>query len=145
MRTGLKRWWALGQVARASTRPRRVSRPQDAERAQRELTERLLGMRGLPQKVGQVLTLAELGADTQGFGSLAEAPSPLAPEAALAEVSRRLGRPWREVFQSLEGVGIAASLGQVHRGVASRPRHAVYGERAAGAPMGLCPVAHAAR
>ncbi|RKH62679.1 AarF/UbiB family protein [Corallococcus aberystwythensis] len=117
MRTGLKRWWELGQVARASTRLRRVSRPQDAERARRELAQRLLGLRGLPQKVGQVLTLAEPGADTPGFGSLAEAPSPLPPEAALAEVSRRLGRPWREVFTSLDGVGIAASLGQVHRGV----------------------------
>ena len=104
-------------MARASTRLRRVSRPQDAERARQELTERLLGLRGLPQKVGQVLTLAELGADTPGFGSLAEAPSPLEPDAALAEVSRRLGRPWREVFASLDGVGIAASLGQVHRGV----------------------------
>ncbi len=117
MRTGLKRWWAMGQVARASSRLRRVSRPQDAEPARQELTRRLLGLRGLPQKVGQVLTLAELGAETPGFGSLAEAPSPLAPEAALAEVSRRLGRPWREVFAALEGVGIAASLGQVHRGV----------------------------
>ncbi|NOK11606.1 ABC1 kinase family protein [Corallococcus exercitus] len=117
MRIGLKRWWELGQVARASTRLRRVSRPQDEERVRRELTQRLLGLRGLPQKVGQVLTLAELGAETPGFGSLAEAPSPLAPEDALAEVSRRLGRPWQEVFTSLEGVGIAASLGQVHRGV----------------------------
>ncbi|RKG87817.1 AarF/UbiB family protein [Corallococcus terminator] len=117
MRTGLKRWWELGQVARASTRLRRGARPQETEDARRELAERLLGLRGLPQKVGQVLTLAELGAETPGFGSLAEAPSPLAPEVALAEVSRRLGRPWREVFRSLDGVGIAASLGQVHRGV----------------------------
>ncbi|MHA7631913.1 ABC1 kinase family protein [Corallococcus sp. M7] len=117
MRTGLKRWWELGQVARASTRLRRKSRPQDAEHARHELAQRLLGLRGLPQKVGQVLTLAELGAATPGFGSLAEAPSPLEPEAALEEVSCRLGRPWREVFQALDGVGIAASLGQVHRGV----------------------------
>ncbi|WP_223633677.1 AarF/ABC1/UbiB kinase family protein [Corallococcus sp. EGB] len=117
MRTGLKRWWELGQVARASTRLRREALPQDAEHVRRELTRRLLGLRGLPQKVGQVLTLAELGEEAPGFGSLAEAPSPLAPEAALAEVSRRLGRPWREVFASLDGLGIAASLGQVHRGV----------------------------
>ncbi|CAM3456064.1 hypothetical protein G4177_24895 [Corallococcus sp. ZKHCc1 1396] len=117
MRTGLRRWWELGQVARASTRLRRGARPQEAEDARRELAERLLGLRGLPQKVGQVLTLAELGSQTPGFGSLAEAPSPLAPEAALAELSRRLGRPWRQVFTSLDGGGIAASLGQVHRGV----------------------------
>lgn len=117
MRTGLKRWWELGRVAQASKRLRRASRPQDVEPARHELAERLLGLRGLPQKVGQVLTLWELGTDTPGFGSLAEAPSPLAPEAALEEISRRLARPWREVFASLEGVGITASLGQVHRGV----------------------------
>ncbi|MBN9684464.1 MULTISPECIES: antibiotic biosynthesis monooxygenase family protein [unclassified Corallococcus] len=43
-----------------------------------------------------------------------------------------------EAFHRVTDWGASAIL-------ASRPRHEVYGDRASGAPMGRCPVAHAVR
>lgn len=72
-------------------------------------------MRGLPQKIGQILSLADLEDEASPFDALPER----APAVPLGEASvwieRELGRPLDSVFASLDHRGSAASLGQVHR------------------------------
>lgn len=80
------------------------------------VVERLMRLHGLPQKIGQILSLTELDRDASVFTRLVETTAPLPASTALAEIDRELGRPWRDCFRSLDPVGIGASLAQVHRG-----------------------------
>lgn len=88
----------------------------DDDAAER-LVEQLATLRGLPQKFGQLLAVGESGAPDSRFAALSEAPSPLAPELARAAIERELGAPIDSHFRVLETEAVAASLGQVHRGV----------------------------
>ena len=73
-------------------------------------------MHGLPQKIGQLMALEDPGGPS-AFGALTESPSAVAPQVALDLLEAALGCPWSRHFRSIDGEGIAASLGQVHKGV----------------------------
>lgn len=103
---------ALGKELLALSRHRQA--PGNA--AHVRVVERLMHLHGLPQKIGQILSLTELGQDSPLFTRLVETPAQLPAPAALAEIGRALGRSWRDCFRSLNPVGIGASLAQVHRG-----------------------------
>ncbi|MGE3617824.1 MAG: AarF/UbiB family protein, partial [Gemmatimonadales bacterium] len=83
--------------------------------AVRRVADRLATLRGLPQKIGQIIALTELDQDAGAFESLTEGPPGLAGEAAAALVEAELGRPVPDLFDRFDPVGIGASLGQVHR------------------------------
>nr|WP_302052679.1 antibiotic biosynthesis monooxygenase [Corallococcus exiguus] len=79
------------------------------------------------------------------------------PTHAHTELFKSVGAPGRYLivseWHSREGFDAFVASEAFHRVtdwgasaiLASRPRHEVYGERAASAPAGRCPVAHAAR
>ena len=73
-------------------------------------------MRGLPQKIGQILSLGELEADAPLFSCLTDAAEPVPAAESFEWIARELGMPLARVFRHLDERGAAASLGQVHRG-----------------------------
>lgn len=81
--------------------------------AARHVAHSLGELRGLPQKLGQMLAGAD-GAEP-ALAGLYDAAEPLPLEAVLPALERALGGPWRSAFRSIEPRGLAASLGQVHR------------------------------
>ncbi len=79
-------------------------------------------LHGLPQKIGQLLSLSELSQANQPYTALTEYEATLPASAALAEIQKHLGRPLDQCFRTIDEKGISASLGQVHRGVLSDGR-----------------------
>jgi predicted unusual protein kinase regulating ubiquinone biosynthesis (AarF/ABC1/UbiB family) len=73
-------------------------------------------LRGLPQKIGQILSLGELDIDAPLFSSLTDAAEPVPASESFGWIARELGVPLTRVFRHLDEQGAAASLGQVHRG-----------------------------
>lgn len=110
MRDELKRLGQLGALAGDSIRQRRE-----------EVVDRLASLRGLPQKIGQFLSLSELEAlgtpdGNRSYVHLTEGPPVMSAEEAWRELELRIGRPIATVFRTLEERGVAASFGQVHKG-----------------------------
>ncbi len=73
-------------------------------------------MRGLPQKIGQILSLGELDTDTSVYAGLTDAAEQVPAAESFAWIAREIGAPVAQVFRRLDARGAAASLGQVHRG-----------------------------
>jgi predicted unusual protein kinase regulating ubiquinone biosynthesis (AarF/ABC1/UbiB family) len=114
--TPIKRLWRVGLLARDLAGVRLGRTGKGADDARRRLVQRLGSLRGLPQKIGQLLALA--GPDgPSAFAPLTETRSALPLCAALDVMETSLGRPWTDCFHSIDAEGIAASLGQVHRAV----------------------------
>lgn len=98
-----------------------------AARFHRDAAERLarvLGeMKGLPQKVGQILSVLDDAIPAEHrqvyrevLGRLQAQSEPLSWEEVLPVVQAELGQPWQEVFARVEPRAVAAaSIGQVHR------------------------------
>lgn len=86
-----------------------------ATRARRHIIERLGKLHGLPQKIGQILSLTELADDDTSWTLLTEAPPALSVDAVKQCVEERLGRPVEACFAQFEPEGVSASLSQVHR------------------------------
>jgi predicted unusual protein kinase regulating ubiquinone biosynthesis (AarF/ABC1/UbiB family) len=79
---------------------------------------RLGAMHGLPQKIGQVISLGELDADEPAdvsFSALTESGAALPMAEIQPLVEQALGAPLAERFRFFSPVGISASIGQVHR------------------------------
>jgi predicted unusual protein kinase regulating ubiquinone biosynthesis (AarF/ABC1/UbiB family) len=93
------------------------SRPEGPARdaARRLISARMGRMRGLPQKIGQLLSLGADG-DNGPFGRLTDAAEPVPASEAFEWIAGEFGVPVRDVFRTLDAHGAAASLGQVHRG-----------------------------
>ncbi len=107
--------------------------------AEQRIIDRLAQLHGLPQKIGQILSVSPLRPSDRRFSCLTEGPPALSERAALAEIARQLAQcpaegrgaarasqrrfQWRpsparvlaDHFQSIQPRGIGASLGQVHR------------------------------
>ncbi len=86
-----------------------------AQTARASVVDRLAALHGLPQKIGQVLSLGELNADEPVYTKLTEAPSALSSTEVFHEIEMALGRPLDRCFSRIEETGTAASLAQVHR------------------------------
>ncbi len=87
------------------------------DNARIHLAERMGKLRGLPQKIGQILSMSE---DTDGAGAfqtLTDSAQPL----PFTEIEPVLERAWNSpldrVVRMIDREGLAASLGQVHRAV----------------------------
>ncbi len=86
-----------------------------AERARRHLVERLGRLHGLPQKIGQILSLTELSEDAGLYTKLTEAPAAMDFDEAAELMEQRLGAPLSANFASVSSEAVSASLSQVHR------------------------------
>ncbi len=81
------------------------------------LSERLGRLRGLPQKMGQLLSMSSDSATAEAFTSLAESAAPVGLDQLLPVLAEQWGRDPGEVIKEISDEGLAASLGQVHRAV----------------------------
>lgn len=77
--------------------------------------QQLATLRGLPQKLGQLLSLGDFVDDAPVTAPPVEYGPTLNIEVVKHLLSQRLEIPFDEVFASIESTGIGASLGQVHR------------------------------
>jgi len=98
-------------------RVRRAADGHAREAARRLVAARLGRLRGLPQKIGQIVSLLELGGEASPFAPLGEAAPPVPAREAFRWIADELGAPVESIFRALDERGAAASLGQVHRGV----------------------------
>lgn len=97
----------------AGLRVRLARSPEVRERARAHVARRLGRLRGLPQKVGQLLSLRE--GSGEAYAALREGGEPLPLEDLLPLAEAAWRRRASEVLADVEPRGIAASLGQVHR------------------------------
>ncbi len=89
--------------------------PKSAQRASRHLAQRMGRLRGLPQKLGQSLSLGDVDQEATPFKDLTESADPVPFEKIASILNEVWGVPWREVLSHIETRGRAASLGQVHK------------------------------
>ena len=87
----------------------------DPDRVQR-IVERLGLLHGLPQKIGQLLSLSENNDSRHDFEALTEGQPSMTQAEAFVEMERQLGSPLPVHFRSVNPRGISASIGQVHSG-----------------------------
>ncbi len=87
-------------------------------RVRRHLAERMGKLRGLPQKLGQMLSFSDRDEDVADqYAALQESAEALPWDVIEPLLVRAWGRPVAEVMSTIDPCGQAASLGQVHRGV----------------------------
>lgn len=110
---GARRAWTLARVAWSAGKVRAASASHRDE-AIRTLARTLAEARGLPLKVGQMLAGHE---GTNAYGATITDVAPLPLSELVPVIEAELGQPVEAVFRSLEPRGLAASIGQVHRGV----------------------------
>lgn len=106
-----KRLSALG-LAMAQARRRGAG-----EAGSRAIAARMAELRGLPQKIGQILSLGDFDADSGAFDALTESAQAVPASDSFAWIEAELGRPIGALFSEVDARGVAASLAQVHRGV----------------------------
>lgn len=83
--------------------------------AELHISQRLGRLRGLPQKMGQILSMSEDGETASAFEPLTGSAEPVALEQLLPVLEQTWGRDVYDVCREIEPRGLAASLGQVHR------------------------------
>ncbi len=111
----LSRTLGYADLALRARTLRRSTDHEVAARARDLLVERMGKLRGLPQKMGQMLSMGGDDSRAADFDRLTDRAEPLPFE----EIEPILREAWSsevsDVVQSIDTHGIAASLGQVHR------------------------------
>jgi len=114
MAVSLKRTFDLARLAGDAWKLRRATDSKVADHARRALTTRMGRLRGLPQKIGQILSM-NAGEPTSDFLTLTDQAEPL----PFSTIRESLESAWEQsisyVVSRIHDPGIAASLGQVHR------------------------------
>lgn len=85
------------------------------DKARRHLAQRMGQMRGLPQKIGQLFSLAGDERKAEAYAELNQGGQPMPLRHFLAALEQHSGRPWADMLADIEEQGNAASIGQVHR------------------------------
>ncbi|PQO25937.1 hypothetical protein C5Y96_21015 [Blastopirellula marina] len=110
----IRRTWNYAQLAKDTAKVRWSHDDKAKQAAQTLVAERLGRMRGLPQKVGQMMAFSRDQAKQDAFGVLYESADPL-PWSVMRPI---LQAAWDvdpdTLFQEIDPNGKAASLGQVH-------------------------------
>jgi predicted unusual protein kinase regulating ubiquinone biosynthesis (AarF/ABC1/UbiB family) len=109
------RAWGALKLARSAVRLSRAEDEQVAAQARAYLAQSMGELRGLPQKIGQILSMSDSPA-ARDFDALTGEAEPLPFATIAAVLAEEWGRPWSQVLSGIETQGHAASLGQVHRG-----------------------------
>ena len=105
----------IAKLARLGHKLRRATEESVLQNARIHLVERMGKLRGLPQKMGQILSMSADEEVANDFRPLTDAAQALPTETILAVLEDAWGFPPRTVIEDLEPEGHAASLGQVHR------------------------------
>ncbi len=113
--TWLKRGPGYLDLARQAWRARSARDPAVRDAARRHLATRLGRLRGLPQKIGQILSMAGDEQHAAPFAALRESAEPLPAEEFLAALREAWNAEPETLLSEFEPRGLAASLGQVHR------------------------------
>lgn len=92
-----------------------ATNPEVIQKARRTLVERMGHLRGLPQKLGQSLSLSPDEEQAEAYHSLTDGTQPLPFELIAVQLEKHWGRPYTEVLSQISPDGLAASLGQVHQ------------------------------
>ncbi len=110
----IRRTGTVVRIAHAARKLTKANSEDARRRAKVTLARLMADARGVPMKAGQFIAGMP---DQKEFSSLVEGiePRPWAEMEPILEAS--LARPLTEIFQDVDPSGIAASLGQVHRGV----------------------------
>lgn len=111
----LKRTLGYADLALKARKLRKSSNDEVAARARALLVDRMGKLRGLPQKMGQLLSMGGDEDLAAAFDKLTEHAEPL----LFDEIEPVLRDAWQaevtDVVRSIDTHGLAASLGQVHR------------------------------
>ena len=111
----LARAWGALKLARSAVRLSRAEDERVAAQARAYLAQSMGELRGLPQKIGQILSMSDAPTAKQ-FDALTGESEPLPFATIAAILAEEWGQPWSQVLSEAETRGHAASLGQVHRG-----------------------------
>lgn len=114
MALSIKRSIDLVRLGQSAIKLRSVQDDTAAAHARATLIERMGKLRGLPQKLGQILSMGS-GASADDFRPLTNHAPALEFWAIQNELEEVWGRPIEEVVDEIAHEGLAASLGQVHR------------------------------
>ena len=117
----LTRLASQAALARDVRRLRRAGDEHAQQAARRHIAERLGRLRGLPQKLGQMLSFTDASNRNDGdaendFVQLQQSAEPLPLESVLPLLEKAWGCPVEDVLDHIDSLGHAASLGQVHQG-----------------------------
>ena len=113
--TRLKRGLDCASVGLDQWRARRAPDERVRAEAHRHLAARLGRLRGLPQKLGQILSMSSDEGKADAFESLTDGSAAMPLDEVLALLAERWGTDPAEVIEEIDPEGLAASLGQVHR------------------------------
>ena len=108
------------EIARIATDARALRTEDDpvaAKNARLYLKERLGRLRGLPQKMGQILSMAGDEAVAEDFRDLTDSFEAFPSDLMVKELEKSWGCPISKVLKDFDVQGHPASLGQVHKGV----------------------------
>jgi predicted unusual protein kinase regulating ubiquinone biosynthesis (AarF/ABC1/UbiB family) len=119
----LERSWQLGKLAKDMASLRYQRSGPGAFDAQQRVIERLGTLHGLPQKIGQVLSLSELSSSDQQFTQLTEGRATLDHCDVTTIIENETGGSLEDSFRRIDPNGISASIGQVHRAILHDGRH----------------------
>jgi len=114
----LKRMTGYAAMARDAYRLRSTDEEHVRSQVRSHLITRMGKMRGLPQKLGQMLSISEQCSEdnaSEQFAALQEQAEPLPLEAVRPVMETAWGCPLEEVLSEIDPHAHAASLGQVHR------------------------------
>ncbi len=112
----LRRATGYLDLAKSACQLRASDDEQVQRRVRRHLVERMGRLRGLPQKLGQMLSFSDRDeAVAEQYEPLQASADPLPWTAIEPLLVRAWGRPVAEVLADVDERGFAASLGQVHR------------------------------
>ncbi|MFT5051415.1 MAG: putative unusual protein kinase regulating ubiquinone biosynthesis (AarF/ABC1/UbiB family) [Chlamydiales bacterium] len=110
----LKRVAGMAQAG-LGARGLRSDAPQDVrQKAALHVAQRLGRLRGLPQKMGQILSMADDAEVASAFGSLGADAEPVSFDQLRPVIESAWGHAAEERLAEIDPAGHAASLGQVH-------------------------------
>ncbi len=114
--TTLKRTYQHARALHAAGRVRFASSDAARAVARRQLAARLGKLKGIPQKIGQMLSFSWDNDDSGNeFSKLQDSAEPWPVDELLPVIEAAWGRPLEQVLARFDDSGRAASLGQVHR------------------------------
>ncbi len=116
----LQRMAGYADLARCGRRIQKSNDQQVQELARRHLVQRMGKMRGLPQKLGQMLSFSGSASGSESdaanrYESLLQHAEPLPLETIRPLLEQAWKKPVAGVLRQIAPVGYAASLGQVHQ------------------------------
>jgi len=115
--TTVQRLAGYADMARHAVTLRRSDGQHVRRQVRRHLAQRMGRLRGLPQKLGQMLSFSSDEEAVADFAELQEAAEPSPLEAVQPVLEAAWRRPLHDVLRHIDPRAKAASLGQVHGAV----------------------------